>query len=207
MASILDILNTTPGENLIDKASKETNEDKDNITSALVMGMPLILGALKNNSEKEEGAKALDEALENEKHKGDLLENLQDSETGELTGEGAKVLGHVLGGQKDIIEETLSKTLGMSKDSISTILKLAAPVIMSLLGSQKRIDRVKADGLPALIESLMGASAAHDSSLIESLLDRNRDGKIIDDVAGMVLGGGKKGKEDGSILGGFTGGK
>ena len=207
MASILDILNTQPGEHLIDKASKETKEDKEDITSALVMAMPLILGALKNNTQKEEGAKNLEKALNNDKHNGDLLENLQNSETGEITGEGDKILGHILGAQKETIENTLSKTLDMSKESIGTILKLAAPVIMSLLGSQKRIDGVKADGLPDLIESLMGASAAHDSSLIESLLDRNRDGKIIDDVTGTVLGGGKKGKEGGSILGGFTGGK
>ncbi|MDT0685609.1 DUF937 domain-containing protein [Autumnicola psychrophila] len=207
MASILDILNTQPGENLIKKAHKETNESKDDITSALVMGMPLILGALKNNSEKEKGAQALDKALTNEKHNGDLLENLQNSETGKITGEGEKIIGHVLGGQKDIIEETLSKTLGMSKNSISTILKLAAPVIMSLLGSQKRKDGVKANSLSGLIESLMGASSAHDSSLINSLIDKNNDGNIIDDVTGMVLGGGKKGKEGGSILGGFTGGK
>jgi hypothetical protein len=207
MASILDILNTQPGENLVDKAQKETGEDKNSITSALVMAMPLILGALKNNSEKEEGAKNLEKALDSNKHNGDLLEDLQNSNAGKITGEGAKILSHILGGQKETIETTLSTTLGMSKESISTILKMAAPVIMSLLGSQKRKDGVKAEGLPGLIGSLMGTSAAHDSSFIKSLLDKNGDGKIIDDVAGMVLGGGKNNKKGGSILGGFTGGK
>lgn len=40
--------------------------------------------------------------------------------------------------------------------------------------------------------------------MIESLLDGNNDGSIIDDIAGMVLGGGNSKKGGlGDLLGGF----
>ncbi len=43
-------------------------------------------------------------------------------------------------------------------------------------------------------------------SLIESLLDGDNDGSIIDDVAGMVLGGGNSKKSGlGGLLGGLFG--
>ena len=52
----------------------------------------------------------------------------------------------------------------------------------------------------------MGSNSSHDQSLVETLLDVDGDGSVIDDVAGIVLGG-KKGKKGGSLLGGMLGGK
>lgn len=206
MASILDLLNTQMGEELVKKASSKTSEDKGKVTSALGMALPLILGAMKRNTKDPEGAENLDKALQSEKHNGDVLNNLEEKDAEELTGEGSKILNHVLGSRQSGISKTIAGALNMDETSVNKILEMAAPVIMGLLGQQKRKDNVGASGLSGLLGSVMGSNSSHDQSLVETLLDADGDGSVIDDVAGMVLGG-KKGKKGGSLLGGMLGGK
>jgi len=206
MASILDLLNTPMGEELVKKASSKTSEDKGKVTSALGMALPLILGAMKRNTTDPEGAENLDKALQSEKHNGDVLNNLEEKDAEELTGEGSKILNHVLGSRQSGISKTIAGALNMDESSVNKILEMAAPVIMGLLGQQKRKDNVGASGLSGLLGSVMGSNSSHDQSLVETLLDADGDGSVIDDVAGMVLGG-KKGKKGGSLLGGMLGGK
>ena len=206
MASILDLLNTQMGEELVKKASSKTSEDKGKVTSALGMALPLILGAMKRNTKDPEGAENLDKALQSEKHNGDVLNNLEEKDAEELTGEGSKILNHVLGSRQSGISKTIAGALNMDEASVNKILEMAAPVIMGLLGQQKRKDNVGASGLSGLLGSVMGSNSSHDQSLVETLLDADGDGSVIDDVAGMVLGG-KKGKKGGSLLGGMLGGK
>ena len=58
-----------------------------------------------------------------------------------------------------------------------------------------------------MLGNLMGGQNSN-QSMIESLLDGNNDGSIIDDVAGMFLNNGNKGKGSiGGMLGGLFGGK
>ncbi|UBZ06423.1 DUF937 domain-containing protein [Salegentibacter mishustinae] len=206
MASILDLLNTQMGEELVKKASSKTSEDKGKVTSALGMALPLILGAMKRNTTDPEGAENLNKALQSEKHNGDVLNNLEEKDAEELTGEGSKILNHVLGSRQSRISKTIAGALNMDESSVNKILEMAAPVIMGLLGQQKRKDNVGASGLSGLLGSVMGSNSSHDQSLVETLLDADGDGSVIDDVAGMVLGG-KKGKKGGSLLGGMLGGK
>jgi hypothetical protein len=206
MASILDLLNTQMGEELVKKASSKTSEDKGKVTSALGMALPLILGAMKRNTTDPEGAENLDKALQSEKHNGDILNNLEERDAEELTGEGSKILNHVLGSRQSGISKTIARALNMDETSVNKILEMAAPVIMGLLGQQKRKDNVGASGLTDLLGSVMGSNSSHDQSLVETLLDADGDGSVIDDVAGMLLGG-KKGKKGGSLLGGMLGGK
>ena len=49
------------------------------------------------------------------------------------------------------------------------------------------------DDLGGLLGGMLkGNSPQQEQSFLESILDADGDGSIIDDVAGMVLGGGKK---------------
>ena len=207
MASILDLLNTTAGETLINEASKKTSENKESVTSALGMALPVLLGAMRSNSQSNEGAANLYKALSNDKHNGSLLEDPNDFDPDYLHEEGGKIVNHIFGDNEDRISSTLGSSLNMNKDSLSTILKMAAPVLLSLLGSQQRKDKVGQDGLGDLLGSVLGGNSKHDTSFLETLLDRDGDGSVIDDIGSMILGGGKSGKSGDSILGGFTGGK
>lgn len=71
---------------------------------------------------------------------------------------------------------------------------------MGYLGKQAKEKNVSTtDGLGGLLEGLGEGSKG--GSLLTSLLDADGDGSIIDDVAGMVLGGNNKKSTAGSLLG------
>ncbi|SHG19680.1 protein of unknown function [Salegentibacter echinorum] len=205
MASILDLLNTQTGEQLINKASAKTSADKDKVSSVLGMALPLILGAMKKNTKEPQGAENLNKALQSDKHDGELLNNLDNKDAEDLSGEGSKILNHVLGNKQGGIIKTIATALNLDENSVGNILQMAAPVVMGLLGKQKRKDNVGTSGLSGLLSSVMGANSSHDQSLIESMLDSNGDGNVMDDIGGMLMG--KKGKKGGSLLGGMLGGK
>ena len=89
-------------------------------------------------------------------------------------------------------------------------MKIAAPILMGVLGQQKQQQGVSdSSGIGSLLGGLMGGGSSQNSgasSILTSILDADGDGSIIDDVAAMALGGKKKGGL-GGLLGGLFGGK
>ena len=76
---------------------------------------------------------------------------------------------------------------------------------MGVIGKQTQAAGVSdASGMNALLGGMLGGQPKENQSLISSLLDSDGDGSILDDVAGMVLGG-KKSGGIGGLLGGLFG--
>ena len=79
---------------------------------------------------------------------------------------------------------------------------------MGYLGKQTRQQNVSSpDGLNGLLGGLMGGNkaAAKQQSLVESFLDSDGDGSIIDDLAGIALNSGGQKSGLGGMLGGLFG--
>mgnify|MGYP000582269146 CR=1 FL=1 len=210
MASILDLLNSDLGKQLISGASAQTGQPADKTSSVLSMALPFLLGAMKKNTATPDGAAGLLGALGG-KHDGSILDNLGGFFSGgvdeAVQKDGEGILGHILGNSRPNVENALSQKSGMDAGSVAQILKVAAPILMGILGKQTRQSNVNdSSGLGSLLGGMMGnQTAPQDQSFIESLLDADGDGSIIDDVAGMVLGGNKKKGGLGGLLGGLFG--
>jgi hypothetical protein len=210
MASIFDLLNSDIGKTLINGASQQLGHDQKTTTTALGAALPLILGAMKNNAKTTEGAAGLLSALGNQKHGGGILDNLGSILGGggiddDVMQDGAGILGHVFGGREQNVASAVSKSSGLDMGSAMNILKVAAPFIMGYLGKQTRQQGVSnQSGLGSLLGGMLGGESHQQQNMVEKLLDSDGDGSIIDDVAGMILGGGKKGGL-GGLLGGLFG--
>ena len=123
----------------------------------------------------------------------------------DLMQDGAGILGHVLGGKQPAVENALSQKSGLDTGSIAQILKIAAPVLLSVLGKQTRQNNVSdSNDLGSLLGSMLGGQPQQNQSLIASLIDADGEGSVLDDVAGMVLGAASGQKKGG--LGGMLGG-
>lgn len=208
MSSILDLLDSDMGKQLIGGASAQTGESPDKTATVLSMALPALMGAMKRNASTPEGAKNLNSALEDSRHDGSILNQLGGLLGGgadsSLMNDGAGILNHVLGGKQSKVENNISRVSGVDSGSVGQIIKMAAPVLMGLLGSQKRKDNVQEGGIDSLLGSMLGGSGGN-QSVIESLLDADGDGSILDDVAGMFMGGDKKKGGIGGMLGGMFG--
>lgn len=208
MEGILDLLKSTQGEKIIHGLSQETGTTPDKTAEVLSMAMPLLLGAMKKNASNPEGAKNLMSAIEN-KHNGGILDNLgslfQGGVDANVLQDGSGILGHLLGGKQAKVEHALGQKTGVDANTISRILKIAAPIIMGYLGKKKSQHGVSdAGSMNSLLGGMLGGQPQQNQSLIMSLIDSDGDGSVLDDVAGMVLGGKKKGGL-GGMLGGMFG--
>ncbi|MGB7395183.1 MAG: DUF937 domain-containing protein [Pricia sp.] len=209
MSGILDLLSSPAGKQMISGVASQTGKSTDETGSVLTMALPLLMGAMKKNASTPEGAQGLMSALSN-KHNGSILDNLGGLFGGgvddSVKEDGAGILGHVLGGKKSHVENAISQKSGVDSNTVADILKIAAPILMGMIGQKKQQQNVsEPDGIQSLLGSMMGGGQQADKqqSLIESFLDSDGDGSILDDVASMALGGNTRGI--GGMLGGLFG--
>lgn len=208
MSGLLELLNSPMGKQIISGVSGSTGQSESSTGSVLSMALPVLMGAMKKNVQTPEGAAGLMGALSG-KHDGSILDNLGGLFNGGIDDsvkqDGAGILGHLLGGKQAEVENALSSKSGMDAGAVGDILKVAAPILMGVLGKQTRQSGVNdGNGMNALLGSMLGGQPQENQSLITSLLDADGDGSILDDVAGMVLGGKKSGGL-GGLLGGLFG--
>lgn len=206
MFSLQDLLGQQQGDSAIGEIASTVGADSSLVNTAVQMALPAILGGLANNASSPQGAESLDAALTND-HDGSVLGNLgglgslifgqlQTPEPTPPQLNAGGILGHILGTNQAPVVEEVSRGTGLQMGQVAQILLMLAPIVMGYLGQQKRQQNVGADGLGGLLGSILGGGqqAAPQSSgnammdLATSMLDRNRDGSAMDDIASMALG-------------------
>jgi hypothetical protein len=210
MSGILELLNTPMGAELISGVARETGQPENKTADVLGMALPLLMGAMKKNVQSPQGAEGLIRALSS-KHTGSILDDLSGLFGGGvdpgIKEDGAGILGHILGSKQPVIENELSNRSGISPAAIADMLKIAAPIIMGMLGRQSAQNNISSGSdLNTMLGSLLGGQPKQNQDLITSLIDSDGDGSILDDVSDIVLGGGS-GKQGGlgNLLGGLFG--
>ncbi len=208
MSGILDLLNSDLGKQIISGVSGQTGQSQDKTAGVLSMALPVLMGAMKRNASTPEGASGLMGALSG-KHSGGILDNLGGFFGGGVDksdmDDGQGILGHLLGGKQDNVQNAIGQKTGMDSGSVAQILKIAAPILMGFIGKQSQSTGSDSSGIGNLLGGLLGGQQK-EQSLIESLIDGDGDGSILDDLAGMALGSGNKSSGGiGGLLGGLFG--
>jgi hypothetical protein len=212
MSGILDLLSSDLGKTIISGVSQQSGQPSDKTSSVLTMALPVLMGAMKRNANTSEGADGLMGALSG-KHDGSILDNLDGLFDGgvdqSVIDDGGGILKHVLGGSENNVTNALSQKSGIDTDNVMNILKVAAPLVMGYLGKQSKEQNISdTNGMGNLLGNLVGGGSAASSqqNMIESVLDGNNDGSILDDLAGMALNAGNSKKGGlGGLLGSFFG--
>lgn len=198
MSGILDLLNSDIGKNIIGSISEKTGIDSSQATNVVSSSLPALMSAMQNNASSGDGASGLLNALKSEKHNGSILDNLGGFLSGGDFSDGNKILGHVLGGSQDNMVQGLSSKTGVDSGTISKILPMLAPIIMGYLGKQTQQNNLSSGSdLGGLLGGLIGGNG---SSMLNSVLDQNGDGKLdMSDAVAAVSG--KKSGGLGGLLG------
>ncbi|MBT3741649.1 DUF937 domain-containing protein [Polaribacter sp.] len=211
MSGILDLLKSDLGKSIISEVAGSTGNDSDKTSSVLTMALPVLMKAMERNAATPEGAEGLMGALSG-KHDGSILDNLGGLFSGgvdeTIKQDGAGILKHVLGNRQQGVEQILSQKAGIDAGSVANILKVAAPLLMGVLGKQKKEQNINSSGdITGLLGGLLGGNdSKNEQNFLEQILDADGDGSVVDDVAGMFLGGAKKQSGGiGGLLGGLFG--
>lgn len=208
--SLLDLVTRQLGGNGMRQLS-QIGADEQQTAGAVQMALPVLLGGLAKNAQSPAGAQALGAALDRD-HDPGLLDNvgamLGGGAGGALGGAGAGILGHILGGRQPAVEQGLGRATGLDSGQVGKLLMLLAPIVMAALARQKRQRGVDAGGLSGMLAGERDDLQRRNPQLggLASMLDRDGDGSIVDDL-GKLAGGGGAGGGLGGMLGGLLGGR
>ena len=186
LEALLGLLQGQDLGNLASQVGGNEGEVKNGVMAAL----PAMLAALGKNAGTEKGAEELNNALE-KKHDGSILDNLSGYLSNPDLKDGAGILNHLFGNQTSNVANAVSQSSGLDTNGSMKMLQMLAPVLMGILGQQKKQNNLDAKGLGNLTSMLASnfGSEAGASGIMEAvtnLLDANKDGNVMDDIMGMV---------------------
>ncbi|MEO8648080.1 MAG: DUF937 domain-containing protein [Acidobacteriota bacterium] len=205
MFSLQDLLGQQQGEEAVSQISNNVGAEPSMVNSAIQVALPMLINGLANNASDPQGAASLNNALEQDHAGGGILDNLgglgslifggqQQAAPPPRQADAGGILGHIFGSQQGQVAQEVSNKTGLDMGQVAQILMMLAPIVMSYLGQQKQQQGVGADGLGGLLGGLLGGQAqgAPSSSgglggLANSVLDSNRDGSAMDDIATMAI--------------------
>jgi OmpA-OmpF porin, OOP family len=162
--NLLDLVKDQVTGQLAKQASSFLGESESNVTSALGSMMPALLGSVIQKSSTPSGAQGIMDMI----GKLDLgsLSNIAGlfgggaSSVNGLLNSGGGIVEALLGNKTNGMVDMISNLSGMKGGSVSSLLKLAAPFLMGLIGKQ-----VQGKGLSALTDLLMGQKSAVSAAL------------------------------------------
>ena len=97
----------------------------------LPLAVPLLLKMLTKNASDKDGALSLLGALTQHTSKKTMQQQIAEADTAD----GAKIIGHILGKEKDASLLTLSNQSGLSQQQVSSVLSGIAPALLSVLSA------------------------------------------------------------------------
>ena len=198
MSTIIETIGSYLNSDVLEGISGKVGADQSTVQDAIGAALPLLINALGRNAADQNGAEAITGALKND-HDGSLLENIMGLVLGNVSGkqaDGAGILEHVLGGNRESVEKGVSKSSGLSVGKVANLLVMLAPVVMGALGKKRQENELDANGVQNLLNQEREATSSQLGGL-ERLIDADNDGDITDDLIGIgskILGGlfGKK---------------
>ena len=199
MFSLEDLLGQEQGSAAVDQISQTAGLDPSTTSLLIKTAVPAILGGLANNAATPDGTK-LNDALE-QHHDGSLLDNLGGLSSMIFGGDtqaapprrpmAAEYWATFLEMHRARSPQQVSNQTGVSSGQVAQVLMMLTPIVMSYLGRQKQQQGVDSGGLGGLIGGLLGGQSAAAAGGIEgmatSMLDRDHDGSMMDDIASMAF--------------------
>ena len=110
---------------------KAVGVDDDTVGALLQHAVPALLDNMSSNAKKKDGAAALQKAL--------LAHADDDDDVAKIDkADGAKIVQHILGGNKNSLVKDLASLGGLDSKKVEEILSLAGPLVMKSVGSQSK---------------------------------------------------------------------
>jgi len=193
MFSLEDLLGQQQGNDAVNQISQQVGASPTVTNMAIQMALPMLLNGLANNAKEPQGAENLNNALQ--QHDGGILDNLGSFLGGgganqTASNDGLGILGHIFGGSQGAVAQQVSQKSGMDISQVAQLLIMLAPIVMGFLGKKKQEQNLDAGGLQNMLgeqQQTMQSSGNPMMDMVTGMLDRDKDGSSMDDLAGMAM--------------------
>jgi len=181
--NLLDMLKDQVSGPLAGQASKFLGESESSISKALDGIFPSVLDSTVKSANTEDGASKLLDMVKGMDTKGmdDISGIFSGGASGvsKLMNQGSGVMNMLMGNRVGGLIDTISKFSGLGGSSSSSLLKMAAPFLMRMIGKQVSSKGLGAKGLMDLLSS----QKSHISSAMPAGFASGITGKATDSVS------------------------
>ena len=191
MSLLKILLKIMLSKSVLSSLTAKTGLESGQVSSLLTAALPTLLSSMTKNASSEEGATSLLNALQ--QHAGTKSAASMIDEADEE--DGGKIIGHILGDDKDAVISSLSKEAGVDNTQVSQLLSTMAPTLLSGLSAATTGTAEKKD-----------TDAGFDLGSLTEMFGIGDDDAADDEKSGIMgiigkLFGGKDDKEDASVDG------
>jgi hypothetical protein len=177
--NILDTMVNAQDGAAVRQLGSQVGLGPEQTTAALSALVPALAAGFQQNLQSQGGLENLLSALSSGNHGRYIDDPASLGDQGAVT-DGNGILGHLLGSKdasRDVASRAAAQT-GLSADVLKRMLPLAATLMMAAFA--------KHSANPSSTTARLGGSGAGITAMLAPLLDKNRDGSILDDVTSMV---------------------
>ena len=182
---ITSLLGTVVSQDTMSQIGRAANVPTKDVQSVLMSALPSLLGGALNQATSQSTASGFAGALN--QHAASNTSNLGSFLSSVDLDDGAKIIGHLLGGNSNAVTQQAAEKSGLSLGQTLKILSIAAPLVMSLLGktaqSQQQVQAQPAQGsftpFQTTAQPVQQASGLNVGSIMSALLKNVDVGKIL----------------------------
>jgi hypothetical protein len=183
--NLLDLVLNANSGSTVSQLASQFGLGENQASSAIQSLLPALAGGLQRNI-SQGGLDDLLGALTKGQHQR-YLDDPSTLTSASARDDGNKILGHILG-SKDVSRQVAAQAAtrtGISESVLKQMLPAVASLAMGALSRQTASSSGAPAGLPGLSAATSGGGAGI-LGMLTPLLDRDRDGSVVDDVLGSV---------------------
>jgi len=191
--NLLESLLGNQSNAVVSELAKQLGVGEQDARAAAGQLVPALARGLQNNARTDKGLDGLIGALAGGNH-GNYLDNLSSLGQQSTVKDGNSILGHIFG-SKDVSRNVANhgaQQAGLSSALLKKALPILAPLVMSALSKKFFGNNNKSSGglfggnrNGDIFNS--GVAAKQNRGLIESFLDADKDGSVIDDLLSLAV--------------------
>jgi OmpA-OmpF porin, OOP family len=165
--NLLNTIKSQIGDNIIQKAANFIGESDIATKKALEIALPSILGGVTNQSSESNSVNSLLTKFKDGEHDGSIFNTIENllgggSATQGLLDAGESIVNGLYGNKTSSIVDWIAAFTGIKTGSASSLMNMAAPLVMGAIGKQVLNEKMDGFGLSNLLNS--------QKSLIENAL-------------------------------------
>lgn len=191
--NLLESLLGNDSQNVVSELARQLGVGESEARSAAGELIPALARGMQNNARSDSGLDSLIGALTKGNHSG-YLDNLSNLGQQSTVQDGNSILGHIFG-SKDVSRNIAN--YGAQKSGLSaTLMKKALPILATLVmsslskkflgGSKKSTGSIFGGNNNGNIFN-SGVAANQNRGMLESFLDADKDGSIMDDLLSLAV--------------------
>src|SRR5690554_5930396 len=136
MDILQEILKQVSTKDTLSSLGESLDATPSQIKQATQAIVPALLNSMSENTKTEKGLESLFGALTD--HQNDNVSDISGFLGGLDMGDASKMVGHILGDKSSSVQKKVAKDTGMSSKDIGSLITMLAPLLMGLLGNQKK---------------------------------------------------------------------